>query len=104
VQRSTFGRRLQGRPDVLPGFEPVRIAIGDPGVVRATGRTHHANLAFTGREGSQVSGTAFEVADAELEAADEYERQAGYVRITVTLASGAPAWVYVHAQSGPRVS
>ncbi len=41
---------------------------------------------------------AFEVTDAELAAADDYERPAAYVRIAVVLASGASAWVYVHAR------
>jgi gamma-glutamylcyclotransferase (GGCT)/AIG2-like uncharacterized protein YtfP len=49
-----------------------------------------------------VSGTAFEVSEAELAAADEYEKQAAYVRIEVTLASGAQAWVYVHRRSAPQ--
>ena len=43
-----------------------------------------------------MSGTAFDVTDAELAAADEYERRAAYIRIETTLASGARAWVYVH--------
>lgn len=41
----------------------------------------------------------FEIADAELAAADEYERTAAYTRIAATLASGKQAWVYVHAGS-----
>ena len=43
-----------------------------------------------------MSGTVFEITDAELAAADEYERPAAYNRIAVTLASGKKAWVYVH--------
>jgi gamma-glutamylcyclotransferase (GGCT)/AIG2-like uncharacterized protein YtfP len=62
----------------------------------ATGRTHHANVVPNGRSGSRVSGTVFEVTDAELTAADEYERPASYGRLAVTLASGKTAWVYVH--------
>jgi hypothetical protein len=41
----------------------------------------------------------FEVTVAELAAADEYERPASYQRVTVLLASGQKAWVYVHAPS-----
>ena len=41
--------------------------------------------------------------DAELAAADEYERPALYRRVEVTLASGRQAWVYVHTPpSSPR--
>jgi orotate phosphoribosyltransferase len=43
----------------------------------------------------------FEVTDAELAAADTYERRVAYTRIHVTLASGRPAWVYVDARSAP---
>jgi gamma-glutamylcyclotransferase (GGCT)/AIG2-like uncharacterized protein YtfP len=46
-----------------------------------------------------VSGTVFELTDAELAAADRYEEPAAYQRRTVTLASGKQAWVYVHAGS-----
>ena len=44
-------------------------------------------------QGTRVQGTAFEVTDAELAAADDYERDADYIRIAVVLASGHPAWV-----------
>ena len=95
VQLSTFGRLLVGGPDRLPEFEPALVPIEDPQIVAATGRTHHANARHTGRADSGVSGTVFEITDAELAAADEYERPAGYRRIAVTLASGTRAWVYV---------
>jgi gamma-glutamylcyclotransferase (GGCT)/AIG2-like uncharacterized protein YtfP len=103
VQLSTFGRRLTGRADSLVGFEAALVPIEDPAnAAAAAGRTHHANAAFTGNRDDRVSGTVFEVTDAELEAADEYERPAAYIRIETTLASGARSWVYVHAPSAPR--
>jgi gamma-glutamylcyclotransferase (GGCT)/AIG2-like uncharacterized protein YtfP len=46
-----------------------------------------------------VSGTVFEITDAEIAAADQYEQLAIYQRIAVTLASGKRAWVYVDAPS-----
>jgi gamma-glutamylcyclotransferase (GGCT)/AIG2-like uncharacterized protein YtfP len=51
-----------------------------------------------------VSGTVFEITDAELAAADEYERLAAYKRIAAMLASGKQAWVYVDARSAPGAS
>jgi GNAT superfamily N-acetyltransferase len=83
VQWSIFGRLLDGWPDELPGFE------------QSVGRTEHANVLFNGWADSRVRGTLFEITDAELAAADEYEQQAHYGRIVVTLASGTQAWVYV---------
>ena len=102
VQLSTFGRLLDGEPDELPGFEPSLVKIADPQLAAATGKTHHANATFNGRTESSVSGTTFEITDAELAAADEYERPAGYTRISATLASGKQAWVYIEASSAPR--
>jgi len=81
VQLSTFGRLLQGQRDELLGFE------------------HHANVTFNGRNDSRVTGTAFEITDAELAAADRYERQAAYKRVAAMLASGRQARVYVDARS-----
>jgi gamma-glutamylcyclotransferase (GGCT)/AIG2-like uncharacterized protein YtfP len=90
VQRSTFGRLLRGQSDELVGFEP--------SLVRA-GETHHANVTFHGSDDRRVPGTVSEITDAELAAADEYEKRAAYERITAKLASGKRAWVYVHTPS-----
>jgi gamma-glutamylcyclotransferase (GGCT)/AIG2-like uncharacterized protein YtfP len=104
VQQSTFGRLLQGERDELVGFEPSEVRIEDPQVAAAVGRTHHANVTCNGRHDSRVSGTIFEVSDAELAAADGYEQPAGYKRVLVRLASGKQAWVYVHAPAAPAGS
>lgn len=104
VQLSTFGRLLQGQRDELPGFEPSSVRIEDPHVVATNGKTHHANVTFNGRRDSRVSGTVFEITDAELAAADRYERLAAYARVTAMLASGKQAWVYVDARSAPGAS
>jgi gamma-glutamylcyclotransferase (GGCT)/AIG2-like uncharacterized protein YtfP len=72
--------------------------------VATSGKTHHANVTFNGRSGSRVSGTVFEITDAELAAADRYEQPADYKRISATLASGKGAWVYVDARSAPGAS
>ena len=101
VQLSTFGRRLTGERDELPGFEPSLVALEDPQLVASSGRTHHANVTFNGRDDSRVTGTVFEVTDTELAAADRYEQRAAYKRLTVRLASGKEAWVYVEARSAP---
>jgi hypothetical protein len=95
VQRTTFGRPLQGRRDELPEFEPSLVKIEDPSQA-APGETHHANATFNGRHDSHVRGTVFEITDAELAAADRYEQLAAYRRVSAQLASGTVAWVYVH--------
>lgn len=99
VQRSTFGRRLDGESDVLPGFEPASVRIEDPAVAAALGRSHHANARFTGNAASHVPGTVFEVTESELARADEFEAPFDYRRVSVRLASGREAWVYVHSNT-----
>ena len=102
VQLATFGRLLEGESDALPAFEPSLVKIQNPSVAAALGRTHHANVAFTGRHESRVNGTVYDVTDAELAAADDFERPFAYRRIGATLVSGKRAWVYVEAGSAPQ--
>jgi gamma-glutamylcyclotransferase (GGCT)/AIG2-like uncharacterized protein YtfP len=99
VQLATFGRPLKGSRDELVGFEQQTVMIEDPKVVALFGRVHHANVVAHGRKESRVPGTVFEVTDAELAAADEYERPTAYQRIIAPLASGKQAWVYVDSRS-----
>ncbi len=101
VQLSTFGRRLAGHPDTLPGFAPDSVPIRNASLAESTGRYSYANARFTGLPGSCVQGMALALTDDELMVADEYEKSADYLRIAVVLASGRPAWVYVDACSAP---
>lgn len=88
IQQSTFGRLLVGQHDALPRYEPSRYG-------------PHANVTFNGNDGSRVPGTVYEVGDDELAAADRFEAPFDYHRITVTLASGRQAWVYVSISEHP---
>ncbi|MEV6862379.1 gamma-glutamylcyclotransferase family protein [Streptosporangium subroseum] len=101
VQVSTFGRELDGRQDLLPGYTLSLVPITDPDVVAVSGIDHHPIVQATGDLTHQVEGTVFEITDAELAAVDDYEVD-DYRRVLVTLASGVRAWVYVDAQPGPR--
>jgi hypothetical protein len=103
VQLSTFGRLLQGQKDELLGFEQTLVRIEDTKVVATSGKTHHPIVNFTGRNNSRVSGTVFEITDAELASADRYE-VAAYKRVPAMLASGKQAWVYVDAGFAPEGS
>jgi gamma-glutamylcyclotransferase (GGCT)/AIG2-like uncharacterized protein YtfP len=94
IQKSKFGRLLQGHKDELCGYELGSVKIEDPQEVAATGLTHHATVVSNGRNDSRVSGTLFEITEADLAAADRYEEPAGYGRMEVVLASGKKAWVY----------
>lgn len=96
VQIATFGRLLDGVADELVGYVSTLTPIADPERAAALGKTDHANVSFTGNPADSVSGVAFEVTEAELEIADEYERQDSYVRVAAKLKSGSDTWVYVH--------
>ena len=93
VQMSTFGRRLVGRPDALPGFQIDEVKVD--GI--------HANVKSTDRVGGSVTGTCLEITDEELLAADVFEAQFSYARLPVTLGSGQHAWVYVHQPHVPQI-
>jgi gamma-glutamylcyclotransferase (GGCT)/AIG2-like uncharacterized protein YtfP len=88
VQRATFGRELAGRMDSLPGY---RREIKDSGGVL------YYNIEPSALPEDAVSGTLFEITEKELVAADQYEKDRDYHRISATLRSGAQAWVYIRA-------
>jgi len=106
VQLATFGRKLEGEPDTLPGYSLTRIEIHDPGVVAEGGAKYHLNAQFTGRDSDVVEGTRFKVTVRELEQADIYEDTADYNRVSVQLKSGTRAWVYICnvRRHGPALS
>ena len=96
VQLANFGRELTGRHDAMLGYSQSWVEITDPHVLASSGKTHHPIVAPSTARGTQVEGMVFEVTAAELAAADAYE-VADYKRVSVTLASGLTAWVYVQA-------
>jgi gamma-glutamylcyclotransferase (GGCT)/AIG2-like uncharacterized protein YtfP len=97
VQLTNFGRELEGRADVIPGFAQTFVSIDDPQVVAISGKTHHPIVQPSSNPLDEVSGTVFEITEPELASADQYEVR-DYERISVTLKSGVQAWVYVRAQ------
>ena len=94
VQLDTFGRIVAGDRDVLPGFTIDYAEIEDARVVDISGLSVHPVLRATGNPVDKVMGKVLHVTAEELEAADEYEVSL-YRRISVKLASGRSAWVYV---------
>lgn len=101
MQLSTFGRLLEGHVDELPGLVPSLVSVEDPHVAAISGKAYHANVTFTGSMTDRVQGAVFEISEAELAAADAYERRAAYKRIAARIVSGQRAWVYVDRRSAP---
>jgi gamma-glutamylcyclotransferase (GGCT)/AIG2-like uncharacterized protein YtfP len=95
VQRASFGRKLDGAADALPGWRQEMVEITDPDVLAKSGKRFHP-IVMPGAQSDQIAGTVFEITSEELAAADRYE-VSDYKRIAVTLASGRTAWVYVKA-------
>ena len=95
VQLETFGRKLEGRPDVLAGYRLVMITIEDQDFVVKSGSAVHRNIVATGDASDFVEGVVFKVTKAELEHSDAYEPE-GYERVLVHTKSGTNAWVYLN--------
>ncbi|MDP5191273.1 gamma-glutamylcyclotransferase family protein [Rheinheimera baltica] len=96
VQLANFGRELNGSKDLLQGYIVAEIEITDARVLRESGKAMHPILRYSGNIANEVSGTVFNLTDAELAQADDYEVEA-YVRIQVTLQSGTQCWIYAEA-------
>lgn len=94
VQLETFGRLLEGTDDALPGYRIDYVEIENPRVVALSGLGVHPVVRATGNPLDKVVGRALRITEDELEASDEYEVPL-YRRVTVVLASGRVAWVYV---------
>lgn len=96
VQRAIFGQLIDGEPDAVAGHELGEVVITDPDVIAASGAAVHPMLIPSPDPRAQVPGTAFDLDDSQLAAADAYEVDA-YARILVPLVSGRQAWVYALA-------
>ena len=57
------GRRLQGQPDELVGFERSTIEVDDPDLVTSGGRARHAIVKWIGANDSRVTGAVLEITD-----------------------------------------
>ena len=80
VQLANFGRELSGSKDTLQGYVVGEVEITDERVLRESGKAFHPILRYTGNLADEVAGTVFELTDAELTQADDYEVDA-YQRV-----------------------
>lgn len=94
VQMETFGRLLQGEKDILSGYKLSMLEITDPEVLRKSGQKYYPVLKFSGNNDDQVEGVLFEVTEAEILQADEYEVD-DYQRIETVFKSGKKGFIYV---------
>lgn len=99
VQLATYGRELEGSPDVLPGYRLERLPDRDPEAVRISGAKTHMVARRTGDPADRVPGMVFLLTPQELEATDRYEGT-DYARAELPLQSGRRAFVYVEPEAG----
>ncbi len=102
VQLDTYGRRLLGTTDALPGYVQAFEEIEDPERAAAHKRTHYANVVLALDPASVVRGTVFDITEEELITTDRYEARDNYTRVEAVLKSGTRAWVYVSARTASR--
>lgn len=94
VQVASFGRTLEGSPDVLPGYALEWLHVSNPDLVSLTGSDLHPAVRRTDEPEDAVAGMLYQITQAELAATDERLTQV-YTRLWERLESGAQAWVYV---------
>jgi Gamma-glutamyl cyclotransferase, AIG2-like len=70
VQRSTFGRELEGRPDAIVGYQLDFVTITDPHVIATSGSDRHPILKPSADPDAAVEGMVFAISAADLAAAD----------------------------------
>ncbi len=96
VQRATFGWRLPGVADALPGYARTRLEITDPDGLAARDERFPPFVSASADPDAAVAGTLPARTAAELGAADRHE-VAACRRVACTRRSGRQAWVYVRA-------
>lgn len=94
VQLATYGRELEGEPDVLPGYVLELVEIAREDVVELSGKAIHTIARATGDPADRIAGVVFFLSAEELVASDAYE-DSSYRRMEVRLESGETAWAYV---------
>jgi hypothetical protein len=94
VQLETFGRVLKGENDSLPAYKLDFVEITDPEVLRKSEEKFHPIISYSGNSEDKVEGVLFEVTEAEILAADEYEVD-DYKRIETLFASGKKGFIYI---------
>ena len=93
VQESLFGRILSCTKEELPGYKVEKLKIKDQAVIEKSGTDMHPILVQTSKPQDVVAGMVFEITQAELEKADEYEVD-DYLRSVGVMLSGTHAWIY----------
>jgi gamma-glutamylcyclotransferase (GGCT)/AIG2-like uncharacterized protein YtfP len=88
VQETIFGRKLEGKPEILVGYTVKEISIEEE-----FGMEKYPIIVPTQNEEDTISGILYELSPSDLQKTDTYEGY-HYKRIQVALESKQTAWVY----------
>ncbi|WP_121353694.1 gamma-glutamylcyclotransferase family protein [Flavisolibacter nicotianae] len=94
VQLALFGRRLHGTSDALNGYCVAAIEISDEAFLAKGEDRNQSTAVRSDKPNDGIRGMVFEITSEELLQADRYE-PANYQRVSVVLASGKQAWLYM---------
>ncbi len=94
VQKTLFGRILQGSGDALRDYKVTVIEIKDELFLSKGEQKSQLTAIISKNKNDLIKGTVFEITEEELFLADKYEPD-NYERIKIILESGKVAWVYV---------
>ncbi len=90
IQISTYGRKLTGIIDILPGYNLTTFSQQN-----LDNTTLHPILTSTNNTKDEIIGWVFDVTPEELNITDLIDPK-NYKRISVKLRSGIDAWVYAY--------
>ncbi|RXG13367.1 gamma-glutamyl AIG2-like cyclotransferase [Leeuwenhoekiella aestuarii] len=93
IQKELFGRKLEGKKDILKKYRLGTIKIPEN---HPQAKTYFIAI-YTGDKYDQIAGSVYELQDFELALADEYEGSS-YERKIITLASNTKANIYCEIQ------
>lgn len=94
VQLASFGRKLEGKKDILKGFKLEKLQITDEAVLSVSNEEFHPIAIETKLLADQIEGTLYKISQKELEQADHYE-VSDYKRVEATFESGTKGWIYI---------
>lgn len=95
VQLETYGRKLNGKKDILEGFKIDELEIFDERVLQKSGKNFHPIAIPSQNKSDCIEGVIFEITEQELLETDNYE-VSDYKRVLKTFKSGNKAWVYIY--------
>lgn len=101
VQKTLFGKELQGVQDSVPGLVLTVIELADAELVMASGTSRHPMAVLGATSGASIRGTLYWLSAEDLDLLDQ-RSDSRLHRVAMELKSGGVAWVYVDRRYRPH--